>query len=235
MKQIQEIINRIDEKKKKLDDFRPLPPELIKNLEEWFAVDYTYNSNAIEGNTLSLSETALVVEKGITIGGKTIREHLEAIDHMRAIDFIKVLARKPQNSLTIEDFLSVNAIAFKRTSPPTITIKDIEWLCNTNQHPIINTALSHLKLVNIYPSIDGMPDEALAKSGNGRTSRLLMNLILLQSGYPLAIIKNENRSAYITALENARATENYINFYMIVAQAVEESLDIYLQATVTSE
>ena len=89
---IKELIARIDEKKKQLDSHRPLAPELVKNLSEWFAVDYTYNSNAIEGNTLSLSETALVVEKGITIGGKTVREHLEAINHMQAIDFTKQLS-----------------------------------------------------------------------------------------------------------------------------------------------
>ena len=94
MENIQEALKRIDEKKQKLDVVRPLPPELVKNLQEWFAIEFTYTSNAIEGNTLSLSETALVVEKGITIAGKTVREHLEAINHAEAIDFIIELARK---------------------------------------------------------------------------------------------------------------------------------------------
>ena len=84
---------RIDEKKKQLDSFRPLPQALVKNLDEWFKIALTYTSNAIEGNTLSHEETAIVIEKGITIGGKTITEHLEAINHAKAIDFIKDLVK----------------------------------------------------------------------------------------------------------------------------------------------
>ena len=98
---ITESLNRIDEKKKKLDSYRPLPPELVQNLSEWFAIEFTYTSNAIEGNTLSMAETAMVVEKGITVGGKTMREHLEAINHADAIDFIKVLAQKKQQDLRL--------------------------------------------------------------------------------------------------------------------------------------
>lgn len=243
---IKELIVQIDEKKKKLDCYRPLPPELVKNLDEWFAVDYTYNSNAIEGNTLTLSETAIVVEKGITIGGKTIREHLEAIDHMQAIEYIKTLARSQRTELSSDDILTIHKIVLTRIDPynagvfrkvnvrvtgsttifpncakvPVLMVDFMQWLHSIDEHPIINAALAHFKLVGIHPFVDG----------NGRTARLLMNLLLLQTGYPLAIIKNEKRAAYIKAIETARATENYNDFCMIVAHTVEESLDISLQA-----
>ncbi len=227
---MQEILQRIDEKKKKLDHYRPLPPELVKNLEEWFAVDYTYNSNAIEGNTLSLDETALVVEKGITADGKTINEHLDAIDHMEALTYIKTLSCKSKKVLTTEDLLSINKIAFQRTVVPIITIDNIQWLHDVSEHPIIIAALAHVKLITMHSFVDGLPDEALAKSGNGRTSRLLMNLLLLQQGYPIAIIKNVNRKAYIQSLVTAQETDDCTDFFMIVARAVEESIDIYLKS-----
>ena len=87
-------LKKVDQKKQQLDSLRPLPPELIKNLSDWLKIDLTYNSNAIEGNTLSSSETAMVVEKGLTIGGKTVVEHLEAINHVYALDYIKELVSK---------------------------------------------------------------------------------------------------------------------------------------------
>src|SRR3990167_6209268 len=90
-------------KKQKLDSFRPLPTELVKNLDNWFKVELTYTSNAIEGNTLSRQETALVVEKGLTIGGKSLTEHLEAINHAYALDFIKSLVNKKRSGLKETD------------------------------------------------------------------------------------------------------------------------------------
>jgi len=224
--EIYNIIARIDEKKKKLDSFRPLPRELIKNLEEWFAVDYTYNSNAIEGNTLSLSETAIVVEKGITIGAKTIREHLEAISHMQSIDAIQSIVHRGK---ILPDDIIIFYEILPQKEKSLLAIKFIKQLSLTN-HPIINAALCHLTFIMKNPFDDGLSGEVLTKSENGRTSRLLMNLLLLQTGYPFAIIKNEKRSAYIKAIEVARATNNCNDFCMIVAQAVEESIDIYLNA-----
>ncbi|HLJ31134.1 MAG TPA: hypothetical protein VKU36_01735, partial [Candidatus Babeliales bacterium] len=114
MESITEALKRIDEKKKKLDAFRPLPPELVQNLQEWFAIEFTYTSNAIEGNTLSLSETAMVVEKGITIGGKSLREHLEAINHVQAIDFIRELAQKKRTDLALDDILAIHKIVLQK-------------------------------------------------------------------------------------------------------------------------
>lgn len=248
---MQEILTRITEKKHKLDSFRPLPSALVKNLDAWLAIEFTYTSNAIEGNTLSRDETALVVEKGLTIGGKTINEHLEAVNHMQAIDFIKLLVDKKRQQLDIHDILSihkivlqkiddVNAGSFRRVSvrisgstttfPNYLKVPDLmdefeQWLHDTKEHPAHVAALAHLKLVSIHPFVDG----------NGRTSRLLMNLLLLQEGYPFAIIQKEDRSKYIKAVEKAVQTNNYDDFLIVVFEAIENSLDIYLEAIEQSE
>jgi len=237
---------RIDAKKKKLDSFRPLPPELVKNLEEWLKIDLTYSSNAIEGNTLSHEETALIVEKGITIGGKTITEHLEALNHAKAIDFIKSLAHKKRESLSLDDVLSIHSIILQGIDPnnagkfrtvmvrilgsnkvspnylkvPSFMDEFIKWLNNVQDHPVKVAAMAHFKLVNIHPFVDG----------NGRTARLLMNLILLQAGFPLAIIKKEDRKRYIDSLEEASRSDNLSAFNAIIFQAVEYGLNKYLEA-----
>jgi Fic family protein len=251
MESITELLKRIDEKKKKLDAVRPLPPELVKNLQEWLAVEFTYTSNGIEGNTLSFSETAMVIEKSITIGGKSVREHLEAINHAQAIDFIIELARKKQVDLALDDILAIHKIILQKIDDvnagvfrkvmvkvagsrtifpnsakiPFLMVEFMSWLHNAKDHPVIISALAHYKLVTIHPFIDG----------NGRTARLLMNLLLLQQGYPLAIIRKEQRAEYIAAIENARSTDNYDAFYAVIISAVEYSLDIYLESIEQSD
>lgn len=264
MKSIVDSLKCIDEKKKKLDSIRPLPPALVKNLQEWLAVEFTYTSNAIEGNTLSFSETAMVVEKGITIAGKTVREHLEAINHAQAIDFIIDLARKKQHEIALDDILAIHKIVLQKIDDihagvfrdvmvkvvgsrifpnpakvPFLMVDFMQWLHNIEEHPIIIAALAHYKLVTIHPFIDGPPSlklwrtapaEALAEAGNGRTARLLMNLLLLQHGYPIAIIAKEQRSEYIAAIEHARQTDDFDAFYEVIIEAVNYSLDIYLEA-----
>lgn len=239
---IQESLNRIDEKKKKLDAYRPLPPELVQNLSEWFAIEFTYTSNVIEGNTLSMAETAMVVEKGITVGGKTIREHLEATNHAEAIDFIKQLAQKKQSQLALEDILNpifaITPIGYPAGGiEPKLgaearekMLEYIMWLQTAEEHPVIIAALAHYKLAKINLLIDdnGVPFEALAKEG--RTARLLMNLLLLQQGYPLAIIKKEKRAAYIAAIESARQQNDMTAFYAVIIDALEYVLDAYLEA-----
>lgn len=246
MKSIAESLKHIDEKKKKLDAVRPLPPELVKNLQEWIAVEFTYTSNAIEGNTLSFSETAMVIEKGVTIGGKSVREHLEAINHAQAIDFIIELARKKQHDLALDDILAIHKIILQKIDDvnagvfrtvmvkvigsrtifpnpakvPFLMVDFMSWLQDAKDHPVIIAALAHYKLVTIHPFVDG----------NGRTARLLMNLLLLQQGYPLAIIKKEQRPEYIAAIEYARESDNLDLFYDVIISAVEYSLDIYLEA-----
>ena len=219
MKSIADSLKRIDEKKQKLDAAYPLPPELVENLQEWLVVEFIYTSNALEGNTLSFSETAIVVEKDIVIGGKTLREHIELINCARAINFITARAFKKQN-ITHDDILTLYKIVSEKIDPSLDLNAFIAWLHSRTDHPVIIASLAHYKLVTIHPFIDG----------NGRTARLLMNLLLLQHGYPLAIIQKEQRPEYIAAIEHARQTDDFDSFYAVIISAVEYSLDIYLEA-----
>jgi len=259
MTHITDVLACIDEKKKQLDAAQPLPVALVRNLQEWFAVEFTYTSNALEGNTLSLSETAMVVEKGITVGGKTIREHLEAINHTQAIDFIEDLAHKQRADLAIDDILAIHKIVLQKIDDihagifrkvqvrivgsttifpnsakvPFLMVDFMEWLQSASEHPIVVAALAHYKLVIIQHDIMACPSKLYAKEG--RTARLLMNLLLLQCGYPLAIIKKEQRNEYIDAIEHARKTDDFASFYGVILQAVEYTLDSYLQAIAESD
>jgi len=243
-------LEHIDKKKAKLDLLRPLPPELIQNLQEWFAIDLTYNSNAIEGNSLTASETAVVVEKGLTIGGKTVKEHLEAINHIHALDYIKELAQKKE-VITVEVIKNIHLLILKsvddsnagrwRKVAVKISGSDVQlpehfkiqglmeqfdfWLKNaTTMHPVEKAIKAHFDLVAIRPFVDG----------NGRVARLLMNFILLQAGYPSAVIKQEKRATYIASLEHAHATSDLSKFKKFVCKAIDDSLSIWIDSAVSS-
>src|SRR3989338_494297 len=234
-------------KKQKLDTFRPLPPELVKNLDEWFKVELTYTSNAIEGNTLTRAETAFVVEKGLTVQGKSLTEHLEATNHAEALDYVKTLISQKRQDITENDILDIHRLILNkieadnagryRTQHARLTESDVvlpnpvkipdlmqefmRWLVSVNSDHIVKIAAdAHYKLVSIHPFSDG----------NGRTSRLLMNLILMQEGYPPAIIRKEDRLAYINSLEKAQKGGGLDDFYNLIYGAVDGSLNIYLEA-----
>lgn len=234
-------------KKKKLDTFRPLPPELVKNLDDWFKVELTYTSNAIEGNTLTRAETALVVEKGLTVQGRSLTEHLEATNHVEALDYVKILVGKKRQSISENDILEIHRLILNkieagsagryRTQHARLTESDVvlpnpvkvpelmkefvKWLIGDNPDHIAKTAAdAHYKLVSIHPFSDG----------NGRTSRLFMNLLLMQQGYPPAIIRKEDRLTYINSLEKAQKEGGLDDFYNLIYESVDRSLDIYLEA-----
>ncbi|NGX44133.1 MAG: Adenosine monophosphate-protein transferase and cysteine protease IbpA [Candidatus Anoxychlamydiales bacterium] len=234
-------------KKRQLDNKGPLPSELLHNLDEWFRIELTFSSNAIEGNTLTRQETALVVEKGITVGGKSLKEHLEATNHAKAIDWIKKSSKHKISSITEKDILDIHAIildgidnsnsGFYRRVPvrisgsrvilpnplkvPVLMKEFIKWLKESKKlNPIELAAEAHYRLVTIHPFIDG----------NGRTARLLMNWILLMQGYPIAIIKKKDRLAYINSLEKAQLGGSKNDYLDLIYIAVNSSLDIYLEA-----
>lgn len=242
-----EKLRQLTVKKNKLDTYRPLPPELVKNLDAWFKVELTYTSNAIEGNTLTRAETALVVEKGLTVQGKSLTEHLEATNHAVALDYVKTLVGKKRQDITEQDILNIHRLILNkieavsagryRTQHARLTETDvvlpnpvkvpvlmeefIKWLIGDNPNHIVKIgADAHYKLVSIHPFSDG----------NGRTSRLLMNLLLMQRGYPPAIIRKEDRLAYINSLEKAQKGNGLEDFYNLIYGAVDRSLDIYLEA-----
>ena len=241
-------LNKLTEKKQRLDKYRPLPPELVKNLEDWFKVELTYTSNAIEGNTLTRQETALVVEKGLTVEGKSLKEHLEATNHAEALEFIKKLVGKKRQEITEKDILEIHRLILQKTDDanagryrrvavriagvagitlpnpakvPDLMQEFISWLHKKNSdHPTKIGSDTHFKLVSIHPFVDG----------NGRTARLLMNLLLIQEGYPPALIRKEDRRRYINSIEKAQLGGKLNDYYELILEAVERSLDIYLEA-----
>jgi len=240
------IYARILSKKKTLDNLRPLPPQLVKKLWEQMQIEFTYNSNAIEGNTLSLRETQLVIQEGITVRGKSLREHLEARNHPDAINYVEKLAQE-RNPIKQDDILKVHELLMRgiddknagkyRTGqvrvagatfmpPPATKIQPMinELLQTLNQNPdelkpIELAAFFHHKFVYIHPFLDG----------NGRTARLLMNVILMRSGYPFTVLLKVDRPRYLRALSEAD-NGNLVPFANFVANCVERSLDIYLLA-----
>jgi Fic family protein len=212
-------------------------------MEEYFYTSYTYESNRIEGNTLTLQETHLIINEGITIGGKSMNEHLEAINHKEAIDLLKDLVQKktPLNSYRLKQLHQLilkgidNRNAGKyRDVPVRISgsshippepyliekmMEDYFLFYETQKsslHPIILATEMHERLVSIHPFIDG----------NGRTSRLIMNLILLQNGYTIANLKGNlsDRMKYYNALEKVQVNHESDDFYQLIIRNVHESL-----------
>lgn len=244
-KNLQSILDEIDGLKSKLDKFRQFDSFRIAQALE---LEYTFESNRIEGNTLTLRETDLVINEGLTISGKSMREHLEAINHVEAIAYIKQLMERnfPFNerellsvhNLILRGIIPEDAGRYRRVQvmikgsshmppQPFIVPKEMEdyfiWFEENKSklHPIILAAEMHERLVTIHPFIDG----------NGRTSRLVMNLILLQNGYVIANIKGdyESRMSYYQALETTQTSGNKEDFLMFVAQTEKDSLERYLE------
>ena len=235
-----------DLKKKQLDAKRPLPKHTVQSLREKLFLEWTYNSNAIEGNTLTINETKVVLE-GITVGGKTMREHLEVINHQDAIFYVEDIVRN-EEPLSEWQIKNLHRLVLKgiddryagvyrdqqvfisgatHTPPPPLKIQEqmdtlMNWYNEKAQelHPIIRGAMLHAIFVGIHPFIDG----------NGRTARLLLNLELMKAGYPPIIIRVAHRLAYYNALDKAHTTEDYEDFIELVAKEVEASLDLYLSA-----
>jgi len=237
-------IQEIDELKKEIDTYRPLPQLCMPLLKEYFRIGLTYTSNALEGNTLTETETKIIIEDGLTIGGKTLREHFEVIGHSDAYDFMWEKAKS--NTFSEEDICTLHRLFYYRidqdnagiyrTVPVIVTGTDFEFPKATevsilmkkfiqhipemkkNYHPINFAALIHAKLVTIHPFVDG----------NGRTARLLMNLALLQSGYAITIIPPIMRNNYISTIRKANKgiVEPFIDF---ISEMVYESSKEYIR------
>ena len=199
------LLDKADTLKGELSALRPLPEDALQKIQDALDIEYTYESNRIEGNTLTLQETALVVNEGVTISGKSMREHLEAINHSEAIDYIKDIAKKDIEIIQkqMEDFV----IKYQQMEEEKV-------------HPVLIAAYLHDELVRIHPFIDG----------NGRTSRLLMNLYLLRNGYTLVTLKgsNEDKISYYKALEESHTENKPEAFQKLVVEAEIASLQRYL-------
>lgn len=239
---LEKQLERILKKKTELDKLRPIPAYALKSIKESLMIEWTYNSNSIEGNTLTLQETKMVIEEGFTIKGKSLREHFEAVNHQEAIEFVENLVS--DNYLLKErDILNIHELVLQkiekdfagrfRTSgvrisganfvPPNALKIDgyinelVDWVNTSDLDIIIKSTIFHHRFVWIHPFFDG----------NGRTVRLLFNLLLMKEGFPPAIILKNDRKKYYDALNFAN-NGNYSKLALLILQALERSIDIYL-------
>ncbi len=246
-------LEKIDKLKAWLDGFRPLEPMIVAELKKLYDIRFTYNSNAIEGNTLTQSETELVLTKGITIGGKTLDEHLEVIGHKDAIDYVEGLAQRDTeiNEWEIRQIhnlilrkinpdeagryrtLDVMAAGTNYRYPPHYLLSQLMgdfmiWLNSDSAlslHPLEYAAIAHYRFVSIHPFRDG----------NGRTARLLMNLLLIRAGYPIVVIDNQIRNDYINALAYGQQNQDDLSqLYGLIFDAAINSLVEVLRLLVTA-
>ena len=233
-----ELFSRIDALKAELNKRRPLTQGELQRLRDEFLVDYTYNSNAIEGNTLTLKETAMVLE-GITIDRKPLKDHLEAVGHRDAFLYIEQLIKdktpfserviKEIHSLVLMDRPEDKGVyrripvrimgAYHEPTQPYLVAPQMEQLvaefANTKLHPIEAAALFHLKFEGIHPFIDG----------NGRTGRLILNFTLMQHGYPPINVKFADRKRYYEAFDGYYRDGDAEAMVKMVAEYVKEQVE----------
>jgi Fic family protein len=241
------LLKRIDEKLHLIQSHRPLSGILVQKLKEQLSIDMTYNSNGIEGNRLTLKETFLVINQGITVKGRSLKDHLEAKNHHEAIQYLYDLIEHDKRQTISERLIrSLQQLVIKDTEDqesgqyrqgnvmitgsshrppeayevPRLMEELVTWVRKNQKkmHPVELAAHAHHKLVHIHPFTDG----------NGRTARLFMNLTLMQKGYPLVIILKNDRQKYYRALDKADRG-NKSDIEKLTAQAVERSMNIYLK------
>lgn len=229
-----------------LDGLRPLSGEALRVLQKSFDIDLTYTSNAIEGNTLTLRETAELIEHGLTVGGKPLRDHLEAVDHYAAVLWMRELAAQdtPIGTGTVRELhrrivaRSQSGIAgiystharriagSRAVFPNPLKIAPLmdelgEWLGIRNAAGLSprDCFEAHWRLVAIHPFADG----------NGRTARLLMNLLLLRGGYPPLAVRPQDRLEYLAALEHASLQQDLVPYQVFMHARLAETLREYVE------
>ncbi|MDZ4761058.1 MAG: Fic family protein [Alphaproteobacteria bacterium] len=243
---VENLIVSIQRRKAELEAMRPASAEAVAALDHLYDIDLTYTSNAIEGNTLSASETQMVIEKGITIGGKSVREHLEVIDHFEALAYLRSLAGDSR-ALREADVRDLHGLTMRRSAPdsaggyadrarfvltrsgrhafpaplelPVLMDEFAAWLTSAPAGPDASFE-AHRRLVAIHPFNDG----------NGRTARLLMNLLLLRDGWPPLTIRPADRAAYIEALASEQAGRGAEAFDLLMLTRLDACLADYVAA-----
>jgi Fic family protein len=241
-----DLVAAIAAKHAELARLRARAPAGLTNFERSQDLELTFTSNAIEGNTLTAAETTLVIEQGITVAGKPLRDHLEAVDHFDALRYVRGLSRRDA-PITEFDIRGLHRLVLLRSAPeaagqyadqgrfvltdrgrhafpspaevPALMGDFARWLAAAESTP--QTAFdAHRRLVEIHPFNDG----------NGRTARLLMNLILLRGGYPAVAVRPADRPAYIAALQRAQEGEGTDAFDLLLHERLSATLDETLAA-----
>jgi Fic family protein len=237
-------IKETDELKKEIDSYRPFNQKLIKALQEYYRIGFTYSSNALEGNSLTESETRVIIEDGLTIGGKSIKEHNETLGHSDAYSLLEKLSKN--NQILEPDILELHRLFYYRIDenragkyrqeqvfisgtdylPP--KYQDVPGLMHKfveeipkwkeSMHPVSYAAKLHNTIATVHPFIDG----------NGRTARLVMNLALLQQGYPIVIVPPVLRSEYISGIRLANKGNSEL-FYDFISNMEYESVRDYIR------
>ena len=243
IEKVQSLLERVEAKKVRLSQMRPIPAIAMERLRESLMMEWTYHSNGIEGNTLTLQETRIILSDGLTVGGKSLREHFETLNHHEAIQVLETMVNSKYR-MKSKDILHIHELVLQRIekeyagryrnagvritganfTPPNALKVDalmdelIDWVNQEKELPlIVRATIFHHRMVWIHPFFDG----------NGRTVRLMFNLILMSAGYPPAIILQQDRKKYYDAL-NKGNQGNYEKLVLLVLQALERSLDIYL-------
>ena len=237
-------INEAEQLQREINSMRPLSRQALKQLKEYYRIGLTYASNALEGNSLTETETKIVLEDGITIGGKPLKDHFEAIGHSEAFDLLYKLAKKTE--ITERQILELHKLFYLRIDvkqagryrkigvvvtgstldfPRPAELKKVmlDFIADipkqrAGNHPIAFAAWLHIRLVSIHPFVDG----------NGRTARLVMNLALLQAGYPITIIPPILRGDYIDALKASNRGDHQ-QFVNLLSSMVCESQRDYMR------
>lgn len=241
MPPLQNLLQKADYYKQKISSARPLAKEELKSLDNYFRVGFTYSSNALEGSTLTISETKILLEDGITVGGRPLKDCYEAVGHGAAYDFMLDLARQPDISITDETIRNLHRLFYQKIDagqagqyrtvqvyisgteyvPPAPEdvphlmkhLADQIYFSQSTLHPVELAAMAHKRLVDIHPFIDG----------NGSTARLLMNLILVHAGYGVVSIPPVWRNDYIIALSASRRLNDMEPFSKLIAECVIET------------
>ncbi len=238
------VVRAVEQKKADLDRLRPLSGDALAQLQKYYDVELTYTSNAIEGNTLTLRETAEVIEHGITVGGKSLRDHLEAVDHYEALQWMRDLAAQT-SSIGEEAVCELHRRIVARSQPaiagiysrhprrvagspvvfpnpskvPALMEEFGVWLSSVPSTPA-DAFEAHFRLTAIHPFSDG----------NGRTARLLMNLMLMRGGYPPVAVRPEDRKPYLDALEHGSLSSDLQPFQSFMYERLDATLAEYLSA-----
>lgn len=241
MPTLHELLQKADLYKQKISSARPLAKEELKSLDNYFRIGFTYSSNALEGNTLTISETKILLEDGLTVGGRPLKDCYEAVGHGAAYDFMLSLARQQDMNITEDTIRKLHRLFYQKIDaeqagqyrsiqvyisgteyiPP--SAEDVPQLMkylaeqihfsHSVLHPIELAAMAHKRLVDIHPFVNG----------NGRTARLLMNLILVNTGYGVVSIPPIWRNDYINALSISRRRNDMEPFSKLIAECVIET------------